>query len=697
MMRRVPTRSVAAAAVAAALAAPPAAAQTPTVQADPVVVTATRIEQKSFDVPAAIDSIPGVDIQSQQLRTNISETLVRVPGIVANNRQNYAQDLQISARGFGSRATFGVRGVRLIQDGIPLTMPDGQGQTALFNLDSAKRIEVLRGPFSALYGNSSGGVIQLFTEDGPPRPTLGGSASFGSYDTRRYGLKFGGQAGALNYTLDASRFSTDGYRDHSSAVRDFANAKARFTLDGQSSLTVLGNFLDQPDTLDPLGLTQAQLDADRRQAGTGALQFNTRKSVRHGQGGLAYERRLTSSDTLTGFAYGGDRQVTQYLAIPLSFQQAATASGGVVDLDRQFGGGGLAWRHAAGPFAVTAGLDYDTMKERRKGFINDNGVQGALKRDEDDRVHNFDQYVLGEWKFAERWRLSGGVRHSEVKFKSQDYFIVPLTQNGDDSGSVRYSATNPVVGLLYEATPAVNLYLAAGRGFETPTFAELAYRPDGQPGLNFALEPAISHNYEAGVKAFVGAATRVNLALFLIETQDEIVTARSVGGRASFTNASKTRRTGLELAADTVFGGGFTGYAAYTWIDAEFKDYANPFSTQNLSGKKLPGVPGSSLYGEVAWRHAGTGFSTAIEARYSAKVYADDANTASAPAYWVFNWRGGFEQRVGNWRFAEFVRVDNLAGKEYVGSLIVNEANQRYYEPSPTRTWLVGLTAAYAF
>jgi iron complex outermembrane receptor protein len=678
-----------------ALAAPHAFAQAPAVQADPVVVTATRIEQKSFDVPASIDAIQGTEIQSQQLRANVSETLVRAPGIVANNRQNYAQDLQISARGFGSRATFGVRGVRLIQDGIPLTMPDGQGQTALFNLDSARRIEVLRGPFSALYGNSSGGVIQLFTEDGPARPTLGGAASFGSYDTQRYGLKFGGQAGVLNYALDASRFSTDGYRDHSSTERDLANAKARFKLDEQSSLTVLGNFLNQPDTLDPLGLTQAQLDADRRQAGTGALQFDTRKSVRHGQGGLAYERRMTTNDTLTGFAYGGDRQVMQYLAIPLAFQNAPTSSGGVVDLDRQFGGGGLAWRHAGGPYALTAGLDYDTMKERRKGYINNNGVQGALKRDEDDRVHNFDQYVLGEWKFAERWRLSGGVRHSEVKFDSQDYFVAP--GNPNDSGSVRYSATNPVAGLLYEAAPTVNLYVAAGRGFETPTFAELAYRPDGQPGLNFSLEPAISRNYEAGVKAFVGAATRVNLAVFLIETRDEIVTARNVGGRASFTNASETRRKGLELAADTVFGNGFTGYAAYTWIDAEFKEYANPFSAQNLSGKKLPGVPASSLYAEVAWRHAATGFLTAIETRYSAKVYADDANTASAPSYWVFNWRGGFEQRVGNWRFSEFVRVDNLAGEEYVGSVIVNEANQRYYEPAPTRTWLVGLTAAYAF
>ena len=159
-------RLLAGAAVLAASGVPGAGAQSPeppTFEADAVVVTATRIEQKSFDLPASIDAVGKAAIQDQQLRVNISESLGGVPGLVANNRYNYAQDLQISIRGFGARASFGVRGVKLYQDGIPFTMPDGQGQTGSFALDTAKRIEVLRGPFAALYGNASGGVIQLFT------------------------------------------------------------------------------------------------------------------------------------------------------------------------------------------------------------------------------------------------------------------------------------------------------------------------------------------------------------------------------------------------------------------------------------------------------------------------------------------------------------------------------------------------------
>ena len=220
---------------------------------DPVVVTGTRQPQRVFDVPASIDSVDGETIRDQQLRVNLSETLGRVPGLLIQNRQNYAQDLQVSSRGFGARSTFGVRGVRLIQDGIPLTMPDGQGQTALFDLDGAKNVEVLRGPFTALYGNASGGVINLVTEDGPSRPTLQANGFFGTFTSWRAGVKFGGSTGALNYTGNVSRFETDGFREHSAARRDLANLKLGVTIDDNSKLTLIGNSLEQHNTQDPLG------------------------------------------------------------------------------------------------------------------------------------------------------------------------------------------------------------------------------------------------------------------------------------------------------------------------------------------------------------------------------------------------------------------------------------------------------------
>jgi iron complex outermembrane receptor protein len=660
---------------------------------DAVTVTATRVEEAVHDVPVSVDVVPGAVVQEMQPRVNLSESLGRVPGLVMQNRGNYAQDLQVSSRGFGARATFGTRGVRLIQDGIPLTMPDGQGQTALFDLDSARRVEVLRGPFAALYGNSSGGVISVFTDDGPAEPTLEAHGWAGSFGSWRAGARAAGGFGEGGRArFDASRFMTDGYRDHSAATRDQANARLRYAPDADSTLTVIANGLDQPDTQDPLGLTAAQVSADPRQAGTGAVLFNTRKSVWHAQGGAAYERRLGSADTLRVSGYGGNRQVTQYLAFTGA---ALTSSGGVVDLDRDFGGGSVQWVRSGDTYSFTLGLDYDAMQERRRGYVNDFGVAGALRRDENDTVRSADQYFIGEWRFARGWKLAGGLRHSSVRFASQDQFITP--QNPDDSGAVNFARTSPVAGLIYELTPATNLYGAAGRGFETPTLAELAYRPDGRPGLNFGLQPAISTNYEVGAKMLVGDAGRATLALFRSDVSDEIVAGPQIQpGRNTFVNAANTRRSGVEVSAQTPFGAGFGGLLAYTYLNAEFLDVTTPTGT-NLSGNQLPGVPRQQVYGEIEWRHQPWGFATVLEARYVGQVYADDTNAAAAGSYALFNWRAGWQKRMDDWRLQAFVRVDNLFSREYVGSVIVNAANGAFYEPSPTRQWLAGVSLAYAF
>jgi iron complex outermembrane receptor protein len=671
-----------------------------------VVVTATRIEEDSFDLPLSIDRVDRGVIREDKPQVNLSESLNRVPGVVVQNRQNYAQDLQISSRGFGSRATFGVRGLRLIADGIPATMPDGQGQAATFNLGSADRIEIMRGPFSSLYGNASGGVIQVFTADGPPEPTLSGSLYAGSYDTWKLAAQFGGTSGRLNYIGDLSRFQTDGYRDHSWARRDQLNAKAKVDTQERGVLTLVVNSLDQPETQDPLGLTAAQVAQDPRQAGTNAIAFNTRKSIAQTQFGLTYGLDVTAFDRIEARAYFGDRQVTQYLAIPLVNQGAATHSGGVVDLDRGYGGVGLRWTHATrlagSPLTASVGLDYDAMDERRKGYINNFGISGALKRDEDDTVYNTGAYAQAEWQFAPRWILLAGLRYSRVQFESQDYFIV-APDNPDDSGSIRYSRSTPAAGLTFRLTPNVNLYGNVGRGFETPTFAELAYRADGTSGLNFELRPALSVHREIGAKSKLGESMRLNVALFRIDVTDEIVVNTNSGGRSTFKNASRTRRDGFELAWEGRFVHGFESAIAYTWLDARFTE---PFTTvigapsvpiTVNAGNRLPGVPENSAYGELVWRHARAGFHAGAEVRYSDKVYVNDPNTEAAPAYTVWSLRAGFEQRGRNWRISEFARVDNVGDKQYIGSVIVSEANSRFYEPAPTRNALVGVQASLQF
>lgn len=687
----------------AALASTCAIAQQPAapVAGPEVTVTATRVERDSFDLPLSIDTVNTRSIREDRPQVNLSEALNAVPGIVVQNRQNYAQDLQISSRGFGARSPFGVRGLRLIADGIPATMPDGQGQAASFSLDTADRIEVLRGPFASMYGNASGGVIQIFTADGPPLPTFEGKLHFGSYQTTKWAMQYGGQHGPLNVNAVTSRFRTDGYRDHSAARRDHAHGKFKYDAGGAGTFTLIADALDQPETQDPLGLTALQLRQNPRQATGVAFQFDTRKSVSQSQLGLVHDLRITSRDTLQARVYGGDRQVTQHLSIPVAVQAAPTHSGGVVDLDRGYGGAGVRWSHAAQvagmPLDVHAGFDYERMAERRRGFINNFGTAGALKRDEDDTVQSNDLYAQLEWRVFDRMLVMAGVRHSRVRFKSEDFFII--AGNPDDSGSIRYQRTSPVAGATYDLTPALKVYANAGRGFETPTFAELAYKPGGIPGLNFALRPSVSWHREVGAKMHLGEAGRLTLALFRIDVDDEIVVDTSSGGRNTFKNAAHTRRKGVEAGWQARWKNGWEAAIAYTHLDAEFAQAFSAGAPPALipAGNRIPGVPATTIYGEVVWRDTGSGFHTGIESRYNGRVYVDDANSELAAAYTVVNVRAGFEQRVKQWRFSQFVRVDNIADRDYVGSVIVADGNRRFYEPAPGRNWLVGVSAQVSF
>lgn len=661
-----------------------------------VVVSATRSARDSAQVPVAIDVVGERAIRDDRLQVNLSEALARVPGVSVLDRQNYAQDVQISLRGFGARSTFGVRGIRLIADGIPATSPDGQAQTSSFALSSAQRIEVMRGPFASLYGNAAGGVIQVYTADGPREPELAASLHAGSYGTYRYGVQAGGEYGDFNYRLDASRFRTRGYRDHSAARRDLANAKLKLPAPG-GLVTVVLNALDQPETQDPLGLTRAQVAANPRQAAANATAFNTRKSVQQNQGGLVYEFETDARNRFEARAYAGDRQVTQYLGIPLAVQAAPTHSGGVVDLDRGYGGAGLRWtralRDGERPVTLTAGLDYDRQAEDRRGYVNANGVAGALKRDERDVVSNTGLYAQLEWRMSARWSAAAGARHDRVRFESTDRYLV----NGDDSGAVEFVRTNPVAGAVYRIAPAWHAYANIGRGFETPTFAELAYRPGGQSGLNLALQPATSLHREVGVKGRLTPFSRVNVALFRIDTANEIVVDASSGGRTVYKNAPGTRRRGLEASWEGKLPAGFEAYVSYARLEAEF---TQPFVSGGApvnAGSRLAGVPQYTFYGEVVWRHAASGLHVGAEARAAGRIHVDDRNSEAADAYAVANLRVGLEQRGRRWRLTEFVRVDNISDRRYVGSVIVGEANGRYYEPAPGRHYLVGISAIMNF
>lgn len=679
-----------------------AQAQAPTLA--PVVVTGTRLGTAVLDTPASVDVVEGAAMRRGQPGINLSEGLAGVPGLQIQNRQNYAQDLQISSRGFGARSTFGVRGVRLYVDGIPATMPDGQGQTSNIDIGSIARVEVLRGPFSAIYGNSSGGVIQVFTEDGAYPPSLSASGWGGSYGTWRYGTRASGITGTgvgeLDYVVDLTRFTTDGYRDHSAARKNLGNAKLGLQLDDASRLTVVVNSVDLT-AQDPLGLTYQQFQDDPRSAPL-AEQYNTRKTVKQTQGGLLYEHQVNGRNALRLMVYYGQRDTTQYQSIPPAAQLAPTQAGGVIDLKRQYGGADLRWTSeldvAGRPLTLIGGFSYDSMREDRKGYQNFTGagagqqlgVRGALRRDETNTVYNADPYLQASWDFAERWTLDAGLRWSTVRFDSDDHYIAP--GNADDSGGARYRKALPVAALRYAVNADVSVYASYGRGFETPTLNEISYRPDGLPGLNFGLMPALSTNLEAGVKSRM-AGGLLTAAVFHTRTNDEIVSAGSSGGRSSYQNAGRTRRDGVELGWSGEMARHWRTQFAYTWLNARYSDDS---AGAIRAGNKIPGIARQAVFASLAWAPP-QGWQASVEGRYLSKIYVNDANDGDAPGYFVAAASVGYVKILGAWELNAYARVDNLFDRHYAGSVIVNESNGRYYEPAAGRSAGLGIGATYRF
>ena len=683
--------------------APLARAQTPPTET--IVITADRSRQSSFDAPAAIGAVTrdAIDIAGPQV--NLSEVLNRVPGITVLNRQNYAQDLQLSIRGFGSRSTFGIRGVRLIVDGIPATMPDGQGQASNVALGSTQRIEVLRGPLAQLYGNAAGGVVQVFSGTDAAEPTTTLRTSVGRDGAVKVRLGFAAAGANDEVLLEASRFRTDGWREHSAAERTQLNAKWQHRFGPGSSVTLVLNSLDQPLSLDPLGLTRAQWEANPRQAVALAKTQDARKSVAQDQFGVVLEHALGPATQIQARLYGGTRSLDNALSIPLAAQQAPTASGGIVAFQRNYGGLGAMVAHSVAldsrALRLTAGVEVDRMDEDRQGYLNLSGQRGALKRDEANRVSNRDAYAQAALELDGGVTTSAGVRTSRVQFTSRDRYIA--TGNPDDSGSVDYSATNPVFGLAWRAASDLNLYLNAGRGFETPTFTELAYRAVGT-GLNTGLAASRARHAEVGAKWRPAAGHRIDVAAFDIQTRDEIVVDTNNGGRSTFKNAGRTERRGFELSYSGQLGNDWRTLLAATVLRASFRDGfvsgSGAAAAPVPHGNRLPGTPGRSAFAEVVyapqsgWGSA-SGFQAGVEMQHIGKLYVNDANEDFAPASTVMNLRAGWTQRAGAWRFSQLVRVDNATDRRYAGSVIVNEANRRFFEPAAPRGALLSLTAEY--
>ncbi|MFG6110875.1 TonB-dependent receptor family protein [Stenotrophomonas rhizophila] len=685
-----------------AQAAPPADGAPPVERLPTVQVQAARVQQvEDVDLPASLTTV-WLDDEANGRLAQLSEALGGIPGVVARDRQNYAQDTQLSIRGFGARSTFGVRGVRVLVDGVPATMPDGQGQLSHASLLSAQRVEVLRGPFSALYGNSSGGVVQVWSAEGAADDPWRLRLDTGSDNTLSAGAQLRGQQGPIRYNVAANHFRTDGWREHSAARRESLNARLGADVGG-GQLDLVLNYFDSPDAQDPLGLSRAQVNADPRQATSVATQYNTRKSVRQAQAGLVFTR-TDGAHTWRAMGYAGQRSVEQFLAIPPAPQANPLHAGGVIDLDGDYGGVDARWSWhgdwAGRPLDLVIGANADRQAQDRRGyenFVGDQvGIKGRLRRDQADRVENVDQFAQAWWQWAPRWSLLLGVRHSTVRFRSNDHYVT--AGNPDDSGSRRYDATTPVAGVVFRASDAWRLYASAGRGFETPTFNELGYRADGQAGLALDLSAARSRNLEVGSKWHAQSGAQVEAALFRADTDDELAVASNSGGRSTYRNIGRTRREGAEARYAQPLGTQADLSLAYTWIEATVRDpyplCGSSGCTTVAAGARLPGVPQQQWNVRLQYRPGP--WQWAAEVVASSDTVVNDLATEKAAGYALLNLEVARRWSTAQGTLRAFAGIDNVLDQRYIGSVIVNDGNQRYFEPGPDRRYSVGLQWQWA-
>ena len=658
-----------------------------------VVVFATRIPTDITDLPFAVGRVGREEIQFARQQLGLDEALATIPGLFFQNRYNFAQDLRIAIRGFGARANFGIRGIRIFADDIPLTLPDGQGSVDAIDLGSAEQIEVIRGPFSAVYGAASGGVINIRTEDGPETPFVSGRVNLGSYGYRQVQAKTGGQNGPWNWLANVSTTRLDGYRDHSEYRSDLLNSKFRYDFNDGSRLTLLISAVDQPEAQDPGGLNAGEVAADRRQAAPRNLLYNAGESLDQQTLGLTWHKDVNENQVLMLRTYYVSRDFNNRLP----FDVNSNGQGGSVDLDRKFGGlgGNYRWTHKLGDDLdgrtnqLVLGFEYDAQRDLRKRFANNQGTLGEMTTNQDEDVRTSAIYIEDVWDITQNLALTLGARYDRV-----DYKVADRTGSGG-SGQADFTRFSPLAGLLWSIKPGLKLYGNISRSFDPPTTTELA-NPEGSTGFNQALDPQSATNYELGMKGRLVASARYELALFHIDVKDAIVPFELAGsGQSFFENAGRSTHRGLEAALSMELLPGLTGSATYTWSDFTF-DQFRAVDGEVFDGNRIPGIPEHLFNIDLAWSHP-SGFYVGWDLLYAGRFYADNANQVEAGDYLVSNLRAGYRRAGEHWEISPFAGVNNLFDEEYFGNVRLNASFGRYYEPAPQRNVYAGVLLRYGF
>jgi iron complex outermembrane receptor protein len=653
-----------------------------------IIVSAMRIPLEWSRMPAAAGRVGQDEIQLGRQQLGLDESLASIPGLFFQNRYNFAQDLRISIRGFGARANFGIRGIKLFADDIPLTMPDGQGNIDSLDLGSAQSIEVIRGPVSALYGAAGGGVINISTEQGPETPFLSGRISAGAYDYRLAQAKAGGQTGKFNWFMNLSATELDGYRAQSRYERSLLNSKFRYDFDDGSSLTAVFNATDSPMAQDAGALTTAEVLQDRRQAAARNVEFGADEAVQQQKLGLVWRKALNDANDLLLRTYAIRRDFQNLLPFAIN----SNGQGGSVDLDRKVAGlgGHWSWNKELGGAdgnRLVVGFDVDQQRDLRRRFANNQGLAGALTTRQDEDVSTRSLFVEDAWAMTQQLTLTAGARFDDMQYDVSDRTA------GNGSGEMAFQQFSPMVSLAWSHSAQLNLYGNLSTSFDPPAITELA-NPNGPSGFNQDLGPQTATNYEIGAKGWVMDRVRYELALFHIDVEDEIVPFELAGsGQSFFRNAGQSTHDGVEAGISLELVSGLTGSAAYTWSDFAFKTFSEP-GGNIFDGHRIPGVPQHQFHLDLAWRQS-SGFYAGWDLLYVGTFFADNANRVKTDSYLVSNLRAGYRWSSRRWEIQPFLGVNNLFDETYMGNIRINAAFGRYFEPAPQRNVYAGVELRY--
>ena len=650
-----------------------------------IIVEATRLRRSLPRVPAAVSVVSQDEIQLGRQQLGLDEALTRVPGLFMQNRYNFAQDLRIAIRGFGARSSFGIRGIKIIVDGIPETLPDGQGQVDSIDLGATRQIEVIRGPSSSLYGNASGGVVNVTSERGPETPYVDARLTVGDYDFHKLQLKAGGQTERMDYFVSLSDSELDGYRAHSEAENTQFSGRFNFDLGADSSFLTVVNFTDQPISNDPGGINAAQAAADPRSARDRNVDFDAGEALQQTRLGFVYTLPLGERHEITARNYYVWRDFSNKLPF---------TGGGAVDLARFFAGVGVAYRYngmwGSKPSRWIVGVDLDDQDDDRRRYDNNLGSRGSLTFDQNERVTSKGVFAQNELALSDNLELSLGIRYDEVEFDVTDRFL----SDGDDSGVRTLDEVSPMLGLLVSVTPTLNVYGTLSTAFETPTTTELA-NPSGAGGFNPNLEPQTATNVEVGLRGTLGERSNYELAVFQIDVEDELIPFElaSSPGRDFFVNAGESSRTGLELAFSSQATDRLNLTLSYTYSDFEFETFVDD-NGNDFSGNTLPGTAENVLFGEAIYSHP-SGWFGALDALYVDEQFTNNANTAINDAYSIANLRFGFEGTIGSIVLSPFIGLNNLFDESYNANVRINAFGGRYFEPGPERNAYAGVSVRF--